>query len=405
MSDAMVYVAIDVGMGNHEVCLEDAEGEQERWQMDHRHDAFWSFQSRLLEATGGKLETVTVGIEGHNGHLCPLDKYLVDWGCDVKNVDARKLKAFRDTFGVPCKTDGKDAELILHVLKQDRQLWNQGKAPYHDVGRLGESRRKLKKWARYQKTLVEEKTRKMNRLTKWVHEICPELLDVAKLKGTRMLRLLRKYPSVRGLKQVTRKGLESIQQVGSQTAKRFQKALKNLEYDSEMVDVYTPMIEQTTTRILELKQQIQDLDEKLESTADSIDAVDYLMSMKGCAIKTASRLIGEIGRIEWYESHNELAAYLGVACVDHQSGDQDGARPVYPSNTIGKDSMMQLAEKMIQHDPESKSYYDRKRNEGKKHNDAVRRVARQVVKIIYRMLEEQRKYVPYSKHEQEGKAA
>jgi transposase len=406
MQNYTVYLGIDTGMGNHEICLEDSCGKQRRWKMAHRHKAFWGLQRRLQEMTGGHLERVVVGIEGHNGHLSPLDRYLVEWGCQVKNVDARKLKAFRDTFGVPCKTDVKDAQLIIHLLKQDKALWNQGKSPYHPVRCAGPARRKLKKWARYQKTLVEEKTRLMNRLTKLIHEISPELLDVADLKGTRMLRVLRKYPSVRGLKRATLNGLEAIKQFGPTTARRFKEKLEALEYDSEMVGVYTPMIEQTVTRILELKQQIQGLETKLETLAEEIEDVQYLMSFKGCGLKISSRIVGEMGRVEWFNSHNELAAYLGVACVDHQSGNQDGARPVYPANAIGKASMMQLAELMIQHDPESRRYYDKKRDEGKKHNDAVRRVARQIVKIMFRMLNEKREYIPYSQHsEKERKAA
>lgn len=404
MTDPAIYVGIDVGGSEHEVCVEISDEESERWTMAHRHEAFWDFQSRLIEVSGGELETVMVGVEGCNGHLSPLDQYLVDWGCEVKNLDARKLESFRETFGVPCKTDMKDAELIIHLLKQDTALWHQGSAPYHPVRCPGETRRKLKKWARYQKTLIEEQTRLVNRLTQWVRELCPELLDVADLTTTRMLRVLKTYPSVRGLNRVTRKGLESITQIGPKTAAQFYEALQTLEFNDEMVDVYTPMIKQTAQRLLELKTQIDELDERLESLATQIDEVSYLTSIKGCGVKTASRLLGEIGRIEWYDSHNELAAYLGVACVDHQSGDMDAARPIYPANSIGKDSMLQLAEQMIQHDPESSRYYDKKREEGKRHGDALRRVARQIVKIIYLMLSEKREYVPHSEHKQKQAA-
>jgi len=407
MQDVDVYVGIDVGRATHQVSMEDEEGTTHEWTMTHRHESFETLKDHLAEATDGDLTTIVVGVEGQNGHLMPLDRYLVEWGCEVRNVDARKLRSFRDTFGVPCKTDVEDARLLVHLLKQGTQLYKDGKPPYHRVQLAGMNRRKLKKWSRYQKTLIEEKTRMINRLTQRIHEVCPELLDVANLKGTRMLRMLKTYPDVRGLKQVTPDGLESIQQIGPKTAEQFHQALQDLEYDSAMVDVYTPMIEQMATRILELRQQIQQLDERIEKLSESIEAIGYLESIKGCATKTASRLLGEIGRVEWFDSHNELAAYLGVACVDHQSGDQDGAKPVYPSNTLGKECMMNLAGKMIQHDPESRRYYDKKRDEGKRHFDALRRVARQLVKIIYRMLAEQREYVPYSEHSQqsEGKQA
>lgn len=404
MSESRTYVGIDVGMGAHQVCLQTANGDGEEWSMKHRHQAFWALQSRLVKATCGRLERVVVGVEGHNGHLCPLDQYLLQWGCEVKNVDARKLKAFRETFGVPCKTDVKDAQLMVHLLQQP-QLLKQGKTPYHTVHRVSADRRKLKKWARYQKSLIEEKTRLLNRLTKWVHEVSPELLDVGKLKGTRMLRLLKRYPNVRGLKRVTLKGLQRIKQIGPKTARQYHGALQDLEFDAQMVEVYTPMIEQTASRILQLQRQIDELENKLKGLAESVEEVGYLMSIDGCGLKLASRLMGEIGRVEWFDSHNELAAYLGVACVDHQSGDVDAARPIYPANSLGKESMMQLASLMIHRDAESRNHYDKKRAEGKNHNDAVRRVARQLVKILYRMLMEKREYVPYDQYQKEGMAA
>lgn len=125
---------------------------------------------------------------------------------------------------------------------------------------------------------------------------------MAKLKGTRMLRLLKRYPNVRGLKRVSRRGLEALQQVGPKTARRFHQALNNLEYDSEMAEVYAPMIEHTAARILELHQQIQRLETKLHSLAESVKEVRLLMSFDGCGRKLASRLFGEIGRVEWFVS-------------------------------------------------------------------------------------------------------
>lgn len=43
--------------------------------------------------------------------------------------------------------------------------------------------------------------------------------------------------------------------------------------------------------------------------------------------------------------------------------------------------------------PESKAYYLKKRSEGKGHNHALRCLARQLIKVIYRMLTEDRDYI------------
>jgi len=147
-----------------------------------------------------------------------------------------------------------------------------------------------------------------------------------------------------------------------------------------MVKVYETMIKHTATRILELQQQIKQLDKKLEALGENIEDVQYLISLPGCGVKLASRLIGEIQSIFHFESHNQLAVYLGIACVDQQSGKTDYAKPVFPANSVGKHAIMCLANLMVRNDSESKKYYQKKRAEGNDHSDALRRTARQIVK-------------------------
>jgi len=42
--------------------------------------------------------------------------------------------------------------------------------------------------------------------------------------------------------------------------------------------------------------------------------------------------------------------------------------------------------------PESQKYYEKKRGEGKKHNQAIRALGRHLCRIIYKMLKEGREY-------------
>jgi hypothetical protein len=42
--------------------------------------------------------------------------------------------------------------------------------------------------------------------------------------------------------------------------------------------------------------------------------------------------------------------------------------------------------------PESQRYYEKKRSEGKKHNQAIRALGRHLCRIIYKMLTEEREY-------------
>lgn len=41
---------------------------------------------------------------------------------------------------------------------------------------------------------------------------------------------------------------------------------------------------------------------------------------------------------------------------------------------------------------QSQTYYDKKRQEGKKHNQAIRALGRQMVRMLYKLLKENRPY-------------
>ena len=57
-----------------------------------------------------------------------------------------------------------------------------------------------------------------------------------------------------------------------------------------------------------------------------------------------------------------------------------------------KAAMMTAVARHIDCVPESKAYYDRKRAEGKKHNQAVRALGRHLVRVIWSMLKNERDY-------------
>ncbi len=82
-----------------------------------------------------------------------------------------------------------------------------------------------------------------------------------------------------------------------------------------------------------------------------------------------------------------------MACIDDDSGESKKTKVVYKANKICKATMIEIAGCTIRYVSESKAYYDKKRSEGKKHNHAIRCLARQLIKVIFKMLNESRNYV------------
>ncbi len=84
---------------------------------------------------------------------------------------------------------------------------------------------------------------------------------------------------------------------------------------------------------------------------------------------------------------------VSVACIDDDSGKSKKTRVVYKANRRCKATMIEIAGCTIRYVPESKAYYEKKRAEGKKHNHALRCLARQLIKVIFKLLKEDRDYI------------
>ncbi len=87
-----------------------------------------------------------------------------------------------------------------------------------------------------------------------------------------------------------------------------------------------------------------------------------------------------------------MALYLGMAPLDHSSRlQQRGKRPKCVNGRC-QAAMMTCIVRHMACVPESRAYYDRKRAQGKRHNQAVRALGRHLVRIIWRMLQDDRDY-------------
>jgi len=87
-----------------------------------------------------------------------------------------------------------------------------------------------------------------------------------------------------------------------------------------------------------------------------------------------------------------VALYLGMAALDNSSGDYRGTKSPRHVNTRAKAAMMVAVDRHRKWVPESKRYYEKKRAEGKTHNQAIRALVRHLCRVIFNMLKRGREY-------------
>lgn len=122
---------------------------------------------------------------------------------------------------------------------------------------------------------------------------------------------------------------------------------------------------------------------------------ELLCSIPGVGKKVATTLLLEIGEINRFPNSQALVAYSGLDPKVKQSG-----RGLHHNTKLTKRGspylrrMLFLAASIAQrHDPELKTYYEKKRGEGKFYKEATCAVARKILNRVYAVLKRGTPYV------------
>jgi len=141
-----------------------------------------------------------------------------------------------------------------------------------------------------------------------------------------------------------------------------------------------------------VEEKIKTLEAKSKEVAKESKIAKVLLSIPGFGSVCTSELAGEIGTVERFGKEGSLALYLGMATLDNSSGKHQGSKRPRQVNTRAKAAMMTALDRHRKYVPESQRYYEKKRAEGKRHNQAIRALGRHLCRIIYKMLKEEREY-------------
>jgi transposase len=124
-----------------------------------------------------------------------------------------------------------------------------------------------------------------------------------------------------------------------------------------------------------------------------------LVTLCGFGPRTGARTLAEIGDPRRFANGGRLAAYAGLAPVDRRSGRSiNTTSRARSGNHRLKNAMFIAAFVAAQHDPAARSYYARKRAEGKNHNAAVICLARKRCDLLLAMLKHHAPYEPTRHH-------
>jgi transposase len=363
----------------------------EEFDLEHTAAGLAGFFSRIERLRARRSAPVAVAMEGFNGWARPLDRQVLDHGWKLYNVNNLKLARYKEIFPAPAKTDAIDARRILELFRLRGDL-AVARGVLQEIVATTEEAERLKRITRRRRQLVNEKVRVLNRMQSDLQAVCPGLLEItADAENLWFLSLLSAREDMRQLAGLRQTSLLALEGVGRAYCAKIQAWQREalLSHEAEWAG---PMIVADARRVLALKREIATLDQLIEPLTESCETARQLRTIPGFGPTCSGELAGEIGTIERFGSEASLALYLGMAVLDYSSGTHTGTKRPRQVNARAKAAMMIAVARHMEQVPRSRAYYDKKRAQGKTHNQAVRALGRQLVRVIWSMLKHQRDY-------------
>lgn len=392
MSVAELRVAIDVGSKKHNVAIGTSDGRVvDEFQITHEREGFDHFFLRVSKLQTQMNLPVVVAMEGSGGWARPLDRMVLQRGYELLNVNNVKLARFKEIFAAPAKTDKIDTRKILELMHL-REALPLAKRVLHRVGVTPVENDQLKRFTRRRRQLIEEKNRVSNRMGSDLQAVSPGLLEITgDIDNLWFLNFLCAREDLTKLAGLKRTSLLKIRGIGNGYAAKIEAWQKDASFADEAGWV-GPMIIADANRLLDLHDQVRALDLKIEDVAARSPMATRLRSITGFGPVCSATLAGEIGNLERFGGEASLALYIGMTRLDNSSGTYVGTKNTKQVNTHARAAMMTAAARHIDFTPQSRTYYEKKRAEGKTHNQAVRAFGRHLVRVIWSMLIQKRDY-------------
>jgi transposase len=139
-------------------------------------------------------------------------------------------------------------------------------------------------------------------------------------------------------------------------------------------------------------QDIRALDAKMKDVRGQIDALvestgSRLAGLYGIGPIIAGRVLAEVERIDRFPSKDHFASYNGTAPIDASSGEQVRHRLSRAGNRRLNHALHMMAVTQIRNPgTPGRTYYERKRLEGKTPKEALRCLKRRLSDVVYRQL-------------------
>ena len=389
-----VAVGIDIAKEIHWVCLKITKTGQ--LLASHKVDNTPADIAGLVDeirATAEQHGAATVGIDILGGIAALTEAMLLDAGITLVHVPGLAVnRARRATVGGEHKSDPKDAAVIADQVRMREDLRPVTAQRDVDVDlRLLVGRRS---------EIVTDQTRRAARLRDLLVSIHPGLERVVDVTAKAGLHLLTRYVTPAEIRAAGRRRLLAHLRTAGHLRETTMTALTDAAVAAAQAQritvpgetVAAELIRALATEMLSAREQLKMIDARIEAILAEHPDAALVRSLPGMGATLTAEFLAITGGIDRYTSGDQLAAAAGLAPVLKQSGKSRYLQRATAGDKALKRVFYQSAFIAISCDPASKTYYQRKRTEGKVHHQAVISLARRRVNVLHAMLRNRQPY-------------
>jgi transposase len=286
------------------------------------------------------------------------------------------------------KTDARDAVVIANTVRMRRDFLTI--APTTDLIA------QLELLLGHRSNLVDDWVRAINRLRRLITGVCPALERALPCTNVATLALLTGFQTPQQILAAGRDELVAhLRRLKAlHVAKVADTALAAAAQQTIALpgqDTAAMLIGQMATDLLALRRRLTELDKAITAAFDQHPQAAIIKSLPGMGSLMAAEFAVAVGDLTTFGSADSLAAYAGLAPMPNDSGKRSGnLRRPHRYNRRLRRAFYMSAFTAIRTEGPSRTYYQRKRAQGRHHIQALIALARRRVDVLWALLRDNR---------------
>ena len=388
----MLFVGIDVAKHKHDIAILDDSGAilKAHLRIKNNREGFKLLDQTLEKLCRALTEETFIAMEDTGIYSLNLFRFLCSKRYMVHTYNPLLIKEFAKSTSLrKTKTDKRDALTIAYKCFLDR---------IDSPPKVDPAIEELKRLTWHRSRMGQYQSDLKIQYIRVIDLVFPELaslLNPANLHLKYVYAMLSLYPSTTQLANAHLTRLANVLKQASKGRVRKSRAVQIRDLARESIGTVSDSLSFELIHLIEsirfYHHMIQETDKQIKALMAQIQSP--ILTIPGISYRLGSVILAEIRAIEQFQNPGQLLAFSGLEPSIYQSGEYTGqGKMVKRDSPALRWAILQAARLIAIQSPVFKTYFAKKRQEGKHYNLALSHVAKKLVRIIFYLLKSKQSF-------------